>query len=74
MAYPKPENWTLATSERAIKKLHKLFQKYENLIEYDDLNNQLNPQADELYQEGFILQEQIPVQDMQTLKYNKLFI
>lgn len=69
MRLPKPENWTLATSERVIARCHKLFEIYEANSCVDDNGVETNKKADEAYIELLNLQDKIPVEHQRILDY-----
>lgn len=73
MRFPKPENWTLHTSERLISHLENLYERYESKVEFDDNGNIVNKEAEELYLKGLRLQDELPVNDKEILKYHNLF-
>lgn len=67
MRLPKPENWTLRTSERLISRLWVLYDVYEKNV---GVNSE---RADRAYSEGLSLQDSLPVDHARILKFKRIF-
>ena len=69
MRLPKPENWTLRTSERVLARLTKLQEQFESCTEINEQGEELNPKALEIEMEMLSLWDQIPVEDRRGFSF-----
>lgn len=60
MILPKRENWTLATTERVLARIDKLFEEYERVSVVDDNGVEQSKRAIELDNEILTLRDAVP--------------
>jgi hypothetical protein len=62
MKYPKPENWTRHHSDSIIRRIDKLFDKYEKYSNLDDNGNEKSKIANDSYLKMMIMWDMLPVE------------
>ena len=62
MRLPSYENWTDRATERAVRRLERLFERYESLSCHDDFGRETSVEALEIEEKMWSLWNRIPVE------------